>query len=173
MMLDENRARSIDEILCDPELAEEFDGIARRFAPGFDSLSYRWAALKLRKQAKFARAARLLTPRHLGKAVAIEDLEGVKTPESAGVYLVGLRRNRTIRSLYVGECVNLRTRLARQFSQSLPKVWREQARRRKLEGDLCVQYVTTSRDAGMLAYQSHYVTKHEPPLNLRDLRAGA
>ena len=47
---------SLDAILCDPDQAAQFDQLARQFAPGFTSLQYRWAALKLRKEAKFARA---------------------------------------------------------------------------------------------------------------------
>jgi len=45
----EQRDISLDKILCSPELAGEFDAIARRIAPGFTSLQYRWAALVLRK----------------------------------------------------------------------------------------------------------------------------
>ena len=40
---------SLDDILCDPDLAQAFDQKARRLAPGFTSLQYRWGALKLRK----------------------------------------------------------------------------------------------------------------------------
>jgi site-specific DNA-methyltransferase (adenine-specific) len=42
---------SLDEILCDPTLADRFDGFAKRIAPGYSSLQYRWAALSLRKDA--------------------------------------------------------------------------------------------------------------------------
>ncbi len=171
MMVDGNLARSLDEILCDPELASEFDAIAGRFAPGFDSLGYRWAALKLRKQAKLARVSQPLTPKRLGKAIPIEELKHAKTPDCAGVYLVGIQHAEKVKSLYVGECVNLRSRLQKNFSRSLSKVWKEQAGHRKLRGDLCVQYVTTSREVGMLAYQSFFVTRYQPPLNLKDLRA--
>jgi site-specific DNA-methyltransferase (adenine-specific) len=40
---------SIDDILCDPGLASEFDSIAKKLAPGFTSLQYRWAILSIRK----------------------------------------------------------------------------------------------------------------------------
>jgi hypothetical protein len=40
---------SLDQILCDPSLASEFEGIARRLAPGYSALDYRWAAITIRK----------------------------------------------------------------------------------------------------------------------------
>jgi DNA modification methylase len=43
---------SLDEIFCDPEKANYFDRTARRFAPGFESAQYRWAALRLRKASR-------------------------------------------------------------------------------------------------------------------------
>ena len=33
---------TLDDILCDPELARKFDEFARRLAPGFTPLQYRW-----------------------------------------------------------------------------------------------------------------------------------
>jgi site-specific DNA-methyltransferase (adenine-specific) len=36
---------SLDDIICDPELASEFDRLAAAIAPGFTPLQYRWAAL--------------------------------------------------------------------------------------------------------------------------------
>ena len=46
---------TLDDILCDPDLANQFDEIARSLAPGFTSLQYRWGALTLRKKSKTAR----------------------------------------------------------------------------------------------------------------------
>ncbi len=48
-------AASLDEILADPALAGEFDALAASLAPGFSPLEYRWAALKLRKEAYVVR----------------------------------------------------------------------------------------------------------------------
>ena len=42
---------TLDDILCDPDLASEFDRIAGQMAPGYSSFEYRWAALALRKDA--------------------------------------------------------------------------------------------------------------------------
>jgi site-specific DNA-methyltransferase (adenine-specific) len=43
---------SLDEILCDPTKASYFGRIAKRFAPGFELVDYRWAALRLRKASR-------------------------------------------------------------------------------------------------------------------------
>ena len=43
--LNRERGCALDEILCDPDLASEFDRVARRIAPGRSSFEYRWAAL--------------------------------------------------------------------------------------------------------------------------------
>jgi site-specific DNA-methyltransferase (adenine-specific) len=43
---------SLDEILCDPEKAAYFGRVAKRFAPGFEAVNYRWAALRLRKASR-------------------------------------------------------------------------------------------------------------------------
>ena len=53
-----------------------FDGIASRLAPGYRPLDYRWAALKLRKEAKYARsrAAVLTPPDRFGTMVPIDEL---------------------------------------------------------------------------------------------------
>jgi hypothetical protein len=40
---------SIDDILCDPRTATEFDSIAKKLAPGYASVQYRWALLSIRK----------------------------------------------------------------------------------------------------------------------------
>src|ERR1700722_14901058 len=41
---------TLDQIICDPDLAERFDEIAKTIVPGGRSFEYRWAALNLRKQ---------------------------------------------------------------------------------------------------------------------------
>jgi DNA modification methylase/predicted GIY-YIG superfamily endonuclease len=49
---DKFRGPSLDEILCDPEKAAYFGRIAKRFAPDFEPVNYRWAALRLRKASR-------------------------------------------------------------------------------------------------------------------------
>ncbi|MBM4073305.1 MAG: hypothetical protein FJ271_30940 [Planctomycetes bacterium] len=43
---------TLDQVICNPERAAEFDSLARQISPGFSSFEYRWAALCLRKQRK-------------------------------------------------------------------------------------------------------------------------
>jgi len=45
----DGRGCSLDEILCDPDSAAEFDRVARTIAPGYSPFEYRWGALSLRK----------------------------------------------------------------------------------------------------------------------------
>lgn len=40
---------SIDDVLCHPVLAARFDAVARKLAPGYESVQYRWAILSIRK----------------------------------------------------------------------------------------------------------------------------
>jgi site-specific DNA-methyltransferase (adenine-specific) len=48
-LLENEGGRSLDEILCDPGLAKQFDHVASRIAPGRSPFEYRWGALALRK----------------------------------------------------------------------------------------------------------------------------
>ncbi len=56
---------SLDDLLCDPQLAAWFDELAARYAPGFAPRQYRQAAMALRKSAHRAKqAAAALAPRY-------------------------------------------------------------------------------------------------------------
>ena len=165
MLLDEDRAESLDEILCDPLLAAEFDMIAARFAPGFKPLEYRWAALKLRKQAKVARSrgAVLAAPSRLGKVTSIDELDLKTLPEQPGVYLL---TDDNAKGIYAGEALNLRDRLTAQFGgQKVRKSWIQ------LSDSIRIQtFLTESSPTEMLAWQSCFVSKYKPKLNFQDLR---
>jgi DNA modification methylase/predicted GIY-YIG superfamily endonuclease len=52
MANDKFHGPSLDEILCDPEKAAYFGRLAKKFAPGFEPVNYRWAALRLRKASR-------------------------------------------------------------------------------------------------------------------------
>jgi hypothetical protein len=106
---------TLDQILCDPVRAKEFDTIAATIAPGYPPFEYRWAALNLRKRKK-------LRPELIGRLVTADlvvtqkvaglDLELV--PLHPGVYLfIGPSS-----VLYVGECQNLRKRIAKHVDHS-------------------------------------------------------
>lgn len=122
---------SLDEMFCDPRIAVQFDQIASGFAPGFQPLDYRWAALKLRKEGSNARhRATLRTPKQLGIAdlnkkslkhkqgcsVSTLDFESISS--GPGVYLI---RELGGSSLYAGETSHLSSRLSMTFDPDGPR----------------------------------------------------
>jgi hypothetical protein len=106
---------SLDDVICDPNLAAEFDAVAKELAPGFDSLRYRWAALNLRK-------TRNLRPELLSRIVTFETvrldrLEAIDLatlPAEQGIYIF----YSTETTLYVGEAMNLRKRVGKHVDHS-------------------------------------------------------
>ena len=167
-MLDDKQGESLDEILCDPELASEFDRRAQRWAPGYSKLEYRWAALRLRKVAKDARTrgAVLQRPatRRFGDMVPIEEFQARSVPEASGLYVLSETKDR---KLYVGESQNLRSRLTLQFKATQKRHWS------KLADSIYIQVLPAEiASAGRLAWQSCLVTKLQPRLNYSDLCRG-
>ena len=113
-----NRDVSLDDILCDPILASQFDKTARRFAPGWTPFHYRWGALTLRKKgAEKKRSAKRSSPtgnidrKFRGRPVDVDNVPGL--PESAGLYLLETPGTK----LYLGETDSLRTTIAVQAAQ--------------------------------------------------------
>lgn len=106
---------SLDNVICDPAMAAEFDQLAAQIAPGFTPLQYRWSALRLRK-------TRRLRPEIIAQAissfqVSIErvakvDVNTVST--AAGLYMFFVPSQ----TLYVGEASNLRLRMKKHFDHS-------------------------------------------------------
>jgi site-specific DNA-methyltransferase (adenine-specific) len=166
-MINSEIASSLDEILCDPNLASQFDELARQFAPGHDSLEYRWAALKIRKEAKSARCrAEVLTaPRRFGEMRPIDQLDTASLPaDSAGLYLLS---ESSTRKLYVGETLDLRHRIELIYQQS--NAWLDVA-----DCMILVQFLPMENlQAGRLAWQSCVAKKYEPRLNCFELRSAS
>lgn len=166
-MIDSQLAKSLDEILCDPETAVTFDQKAGRLAPGYSPLEYRWAALRLRKEAKKARcrAATLHPPKRLGDASPIAEFDPERAPETSGLYVLS---DGPKRKLYVGESTNLRSRLRLQFGPEQRDAWLEQT------PDLQIQTLPMAfGTAGRLAWQSCLISKNRerPMLNYFELRS--
>jgi DNA modification methylase len=147
--------KSLDEILCDPALAAEFDRTAERFAPGFTPLQYRWAALKLRKTAQSARTrAKLLKPGKFEPPIAVFKAASKEAPASAGVYLVSSADE----DLYAGEALNLKTRFDVQFKPQRKSAWPK--------GELQVRLFTTeAKSTDLIAYQTILVGLRKPRFN--------
>jgi hypothetical protein len=159
-MLDQG-CDSLDSILCDPSLAEEFDTIAARWAPGSTPLQYRWAALKLRKDSKDIRSrAQLLADASFRRPLPLDRPNLRRFPDSPGVYVV---LGGEQQALYAGEANNLRDRLSTQFGKEARDYWKEWS------GSLSARYFPTSCPySTQLAYQRRLVIRHQPIWNLPD-----
>ena len=106
---------SLDRIICDPDLAAEFDKIAARLAPGFSPIDYRWVALGVCKAsgryASKAKEAKVLSFTDFVSTLSVKP-SGIPTDQ--GVYLFRCEDE----SLFVGETDNLRQRIERHFDTS-------------------------------------------------------
>jgi site-specific DNA-methyltransferase (adenine-specific) len=95
---------TIDDIICDPDLAARFDSIAQRVTSGFSSLEYRWAILSIRKsgrQAEWKPGYKM--PRMTAEFNLIADAIQ-KIPDTFGVYLLSEKT----KPLYVRATEHLR-----------------------------------------------------------------
>jgi site-specific DNA-methyltransferase (adenine-specific) len=158
---------SLDDILCDPEAAAQFDTLAAELAPGFTPLHYRWGALKLRKESKRARSrAAALKNRDARRPFSGELWLGeggvASLPESEGVYL--LYGNDARRPIYAGATLALRDCLARHVAGQSIESWKQWG------GPLRVKYLVASGEIPLLlAYQSRWIKRFAPRLNLTEL----
>jgi len=106
---------SLDEIICDPEKAREFDELAMKISPGYSPLQYRWAAFSLRKR-------RALRPEIIGHALPSTSVTVVPVNElivgdlsaDQGLYIFFDQTQ----TLYVGEAANLQKRIRKHLDHS-------------------------------------------------------
>jgi site-specific DNA-methyltransferase (adenine-specific) len=106
---------TLDAIICDPDVAKEFDRLTAEIAPGFSPLQYRWAALNLRKSAglKPELLARVAPPVAIA-SFRMEGLDLACIPNQQGLYLIYAADV----ALYAGEAENLRSRLRKHLDHS-------------------------------------------------------
>ncbi len=126
-LADEYPERTLDELLCDPRTAAQFDLWAQRYCPGFRPLEYRWAALTLRRRARIVRdsnagqdEAAPIWPELIAGAEPGEGVElaavlaaGDHMPPGPAVFAIG---NSAVELSYIGESSELRGTLARMFA---------------------------------------------------------
>ncbi len=114
--LQTKRDVSLDQIICDPELAEEFDECASLLAPGFSSLEYRWAAFALRKSGRLSEKQKkqVACLPELRRFKKISSLKLSTVPDTGGVYLFKTPRQ----SVFLSQTDNLRHRLERHLEVS-------------------------------------------------------
>jgi site-specific DNA-methyltransferase (adenine-specific) len=163
-MVDEYEV-SLDEILCDPLLASEFDREAASFAPGFQSLDYRWAALFIRKESNNARtrAKRLIremNAKRLAKTMArsIEQIEWSEFEDSPGLYVV----QKGSKNIFAGKSVNLKERLRDNFDPhgEVMESWM------RIGHPLKIWFPKIQlHENDLIGYQSVIITQYSPQLN--------
>lgn len=165
-------ALSLDEIFCDPRIATQFDEIASGFAPGFQPLDYRWAALKLRKECTTARRrAKQFSAKEFGiselaakslkagKGQRIDELDFDSIPTAAGAYLI---RDSDGEALYAGETDNLASRISATFADEGPRsLWL----RRSADLELFLSTVAKIEPDQQFARQSLLLKWHKPEWN--------
>jgi len=106
---------SLDQIICDPELAQEFDTYAARLAPGFSSLQYRWAAFGLRKAGRLVKKVdEIGEVPELQPFGRVRGLKLGKIPEVGGLYLF----SSADKLVFASQTDNLRHRLERHIKVS-------------------------------------------------------
>ena len=156
---------TLDDILCDPDLAHQFDEVAKRLAPGFTSLQYRWGALKLRKVSKDARDnARdftALSPDEFGKHERLKSLKNDGDSfNSPGLYLVTGPKQE---NKYVGSSLNLQKRMLTQFGADQLDHWLNTIGAISIRR-LAQPNVTAPRD--LLSMQMWLIQLTKPSLNV-------
>jgi site-specific DNA-methyltransferase (adenine-specific) len=162
---------SLDHVLCDPAAAARFDEYARSLAPGFSCLQYRWAALRLRKDARLWRlsSARVdrAALRHDWKKIILDECSLPKVEAKPGVYLLAQCRDDT-KPIYVGETWNLSRRAERTlrgrsaFDQFIPNSGEWELQWIELDG------VEQDERRG---HQSRLIAENRPPMNYLELAA--
>lgn len=106
---------TLDDIICDPKLAGEFDQLANSISPGFAPLQYRWSALNLHKKSSLSPEllARVAPPKRV-MAYSTPALQLASLPAEQGLYLFYTSSE----CLYVGEAENLRNRIGKHLDHS-------------------------------------------------------
>ena len=116
------RKVSLDQIICDPDLAAEFDQYAAQLAPGYSPLEYRWMALGWRKAGRLQKEkiARLNVS-DLQMVCRVPDLKASSLPKAGGLYLF----SSSGQPVFLSQTDDLRHRIERHMDVStslgLPK----------------------------------------------------
>ena len=114
--LERRHNTTLDRIICDPVLAQEFDRFAQELAPGFPPFSYRFTALSLRKKRRLRpEVGSHLLPATQVESFRVSGLDIKQVPKSQGIYLFSYRNEGL---LYIGEARNLRNRIRKHLEHS-------------------------------------------------------
>lgn len=153
--------KTLDDILCSPEFAAEFDRLAAQFGPTDTTvtpLDYRWAALSIRKRSHDARttAAEKFSPwmRKNRKLPRVEIGDSLAPLEKPGVFVLCAGDV----GFYAGESENMRVRIDQAMSN---QNWRG------LEPDSVVFVENGESLATKYALKSALAQRESPLLNCR------
>ena len=153
---------SIDDILCDPALASQFDTIAQKVTPGFSSFEYRWAILSIRKSGRHHKLpARFRLPRFTtGFRLLHDPIERI--PNRSGVYLLYERQ----KLLYTRSAVDLRHGVELHRNTDILKAINEKLWRPN-PNDFIVEFATVAGPISFLqAIERKLVEERHPVFNI-------
>jgi HicB family len=159
-ILQRTKAVTLDQVLCDPVIAMEFDQIAQQLAPGQSALKLRCAALSLRKTHRLGPSKLKKVPKYdLVSAGPLQALIVPEIPAFPGAYVL-YDHNRPI---YASETGNLRKRVELHLEGGLPR-WLE------AEGgfDLTLKYSALAGTAEeRRTWLTAFVLREKPLLNFQ------
>jgi site-specific DNA-methyltransferase (adenine-specific) len=108
---------SLDRVLCDPRLANEFEELAARIKPGHSSFEYRWAVILLRK-ARRSTASEVRLRDWFADIGPTDRVRLAEIPPTPGLYWFEAESG----PLFVGETQNLRLQVDRHFQATGPTI---------------------------------------------------
>lgn len=153
---------TIDDILCDPGLAAQFDDIARSVIPGFSSFEYRWAILSIRKAGRHQKlpASFRLPKFTTGFRLLRDPIERI--PDRAGLYLLYERQ----KLLYTRCAVDLRHGVELHRNKNILKAINEKLWRPDPE-NFVVDFAAVAGSIGFLqAIEKKLVEERHPVFNI-------
>jgi len=117
-VLQRTQGATLDQVLCDPSLALEFDKIAKQLAPGQPALKLRCAALNLRKTHRLGSSKLANVPEFdLVEAGPLQVISLSELPQfPAGYVIYDLNR-----PIYASETEDLRKRMELHLKGGLPR----------------------------------------------------
>lgn len=151
---------TLDDILCSPMAAAEFDRLAEQFCEGYSAFEYRWGALAIRKRAKKSKKLaeehfREWLDKQLPRATPLDRCLS-KKHEIPGVYVVVDQGD----PLYVGETLDVGGRVRQMLnSESWQKF-----------GPKAVRIIENSDQQMNYGLQSILIARMDPILNSLLLR---
>ncbi len=163
---------TLDRILCDPELRRCFDEVALSIAPDVSTYALRKAAMKLRKcrQLKPELVNRIASSwRQDVRRFAADDKEAIDAlPQNPGIYLF----HDADGYLYIGEAINLRSRVAGHLDHSDRKAlaryfWEQGLTGVQVEVHVFSKDSEGARTQSRRAYESELIRERQPRFNVR------